>query len=359
MQTALHVQSSQEDPDTLAKVLDRFSASSVWNDLRVAVAYASVAGLLRLLEVLRASRREGFSSKWLFGLDDYLTQPGVLRTCFAMPNAELRIARLLPEGRRFHPKLLMVRNDENSCFACVGSSNLTLGGLTKNCEAYAELTASTRPEIEDLDVSWRRVWNIGATATEQDIDNYEDEYNERAPDWPDSDDLPEDGDAGDTAPTQPSSILTSDSPSLDPALATICWIEVGKNTAMGRELEFKAEQAMFFGLSPGGGPPQFRSFLVSSGNPISLRLKYQVNAMWRLQMNNEIPEVAIGLRPRDPVSGELGRSPFVAVISRTDDRNSYVLRFIRDDGEEYRDLRRRSERAGTSGRTSARRYGWC
>lgn len=79
--------------------------------------------------------------------------------------------------------------------------------------------------------------------------------------------------------------------------------------------------------------------------------------MWRLQMNNEVPEVARGLRPRDKRTGKLGRSPYVAVFDRGDDRRTYFLRFIRDDSAEYSELRRRSVKS--SGRTSSRRYGWC
>jgi HKD family nuclease len=344
---------------TLSGVLESFSNSTHWNDIRVAVAYASVAGLFNLLDVLKARTRGQYTSRWLFGLDDYLTQPGVLRICLSIHGAELRTARLSDEGRRFHPKLLIVSQDRTHSLTCVGSSNLTLGGMSKNCEAYASITSDSAPETELFFRSWDDIWQIGSPTTEEDIDAYEAEYNERASELPDGDELPDEEPPDEPEAGQETRILTNDSPALDPSLARTCWIEVGKNTAMGRELEFKAEQALFFGLSPSGGPPQNRFFLVSSGALLNLRLKYQENAMWRLQMNNEIPEVEVGLRPRDPLTRQLGRSPLVAVFTRGGTRDTYILRFIRDDSAEYVALRRQSVRTGTFGSTSARRYGWC
>lgn len=359
MQTALYGQIPNREETAISGVIKSFSTATPWNEVRVAVAYASVAGLLHFLDITKARARGTFTSQWLFGLDDYLTQPGVLRTCLSLPNAELRTARLLNEGRRFHPKLLIVSQNRTRSLACVGSSNLTIGGMKGNCEAFAALTATTSSEINQLSNTWESIWQLGTATTEADIDAYEAEYNVHAPNWPDTDEIPAAEPTEETDVRTESRILTSDSATIDPSLAKTCWIEVGKNTAMGRELEFKAEQALFFGLSPSGGPPQYRAFIVSSGANVPLRLKYQENAMWRLQMNNDIPEVAIGLRPRDRRTGQLGRSPYVAVFSRADNRNTYFLKFIRDDSSEYQELRRQSSRTGTSGSTSARRYGWC
>ena len=153
-------------------------------------------------------------------------------------------------------------------------------------------------------------------------------------------------------------ILASDDAELDPAQATICWIECGYITAMGREIELKAEQGLFFGLNPAGEEPRVFNFLVSSGVTTSLRLKFQANHMWRLQLNSEVPEVAAGLRPRMP-DGTLGRSSYVAVFERTDDGSVFRLRFIGLSSIEFAKLARKSRQLGTLGQTSARQYGWC
>ncbi len=346
MRTALHGQIPNREDTALSAVLGSFAAAAPWDDVRVAVAYASVAGLLHFLDVLEARRRSRYTSQWLFGLDDYLTQPGVLRTCLSIPNAEVRTARLQTQGCRFHPKLLIVSQNHTRSLACVGSSNLTLGGMRRNCEAFAAITATTAEESAQFSRTWGSIWQLGHATTIEDIDAYEADYSQRSPKWPDRDDIPQAEPSEEAQAGSESRILTNDSAALDPSLARTCWIEVGKNTAKGHELEFKAEQALFFGLSPSGSGDhkEFRQFVASSGETVTLPLRYQENGMWRLQMNSNIPEVAVGLRPRDRRTGQLGRSPHVAVFTRTEDRQTYFLRFIRDDSTEYADLRREFDR---------------
>ena len=72
-------------------------------------------------------------------------------------------------------------------------------------------------------------------------------------------------------------------------------------------------------------------------------------------MNNEVPEVAVGLRPDE--NGRQGRSPFVAVFRRLQ-RNLISLRFIRETSAEFNEIKNRSRRVGALGRTTARQYGW-
>jgi hypothetical protein len=86
-------------------------------------------------------------------------------------------------------------------------------------------------------------------------------------------------------------------------------------------------------------------------------MKFQKNHMWRLQMNNQVPEVAIGLRPLQE-DGSLGRSPFAAVFERPAEQNLFDLRFVRLDSKMYKRILADSTKKGTIGKTSARRYGW-
>ena len=76
-------------------------------------------------------------------------------------------------------------------------------------------------------------------------------------------------------------------------------------------------------------------------------------------MNSHIPEIQDGLRPVDPKTRKLGRSPYVAVFTRTNVANTYRLKFIDESSEEYASLLTRSRQVGTLGRTTARQYGWC
>ena len=156
---------------------------------------------------------------------------------------------------------------------------------------------------------------------------------------------------------KPHTVLESDRAEISPDTARFCWIELGKNTAMGRELEFKAEQARYFGLSPRGGAAELKSFLVSSGTSTKLRLKYQANNMWRLQFTRDVPEFVAGLRPTNR-DGKLGRSPYAAVFRRISGNDEFKLSFVRANSDKYLSIRSRSKSIGTLGRTTAREYGW-
>ncbi len=363
MKSELKAQLPNSEKTSVSVVLKDFGAQHEWNDLRIAAAYASVAGLMHLLDILRASKKDSFSSRWLFGLDDYLTQPGVLRTCMSLPDSETRIASLHEQGIRFHPKLLMVSELNKSTLACVGSTNLTLGGIRDNCEAFAAFTTSRKKDAAALFKSFDDLWDVGEPATDDNVKLYEVEYSKRCRKGPRPKNRVKPCGSGVTSDRKKraSAILTTDSPVIDPALAKTCWIEVGNNTGKGHELEFKAEQALFFELSPSGsdGTKQFRTFVPSSGDATILPLRYQQNGMWRLQMNADVPEVAIGLRPRDSKTHRLLRSPFVAVFIRSTSSQTYFLRFIKETSGDYQELRQHSELTGTIGRTSARQYGWC
>ena len=78
--------------------------------------------------------------------------------------------------------------------------------------------------------------------------------------------------------------------------------------------------------------------------------------MWRLQMNNAVPEVKTGLRPLKK-DGKLGRSPYVAAFERAP--GIITLRFIQLGGKKFAALRERTLKSGTLGKTTAREYSWC
>jgi hypothetical protein len=268
----------------------------------------------------------------------------------SLPHSTLRVASFAEANARFHPKIMLLSSSatpEHTALL-VGSANLTVSGLTRNGEAISIVSSESAGEGTTLRTFAGHVWRMGNALTDLRLQQYEREYQRSRP-------------TRITAtrrepPSEDTEVLSHDHAEIDPSLATTCWIEVGKNTALGRELEFTAEQALFFGLNPTGGTAQLRQFKVSDESVIDLRLKYQENAMWRLQMNNEVPEVAVGLRPR--VNGRLGRSPFAAVFTRLRQANMFRLRFVPVTGNEYRTIRRRSREHGTLGRTSSREYGW-
>ncbi len=86
-------------------------------------------------------------------------------------------------------------------------------------------------------------------------------------------------------------------------------------------------------------------------------MKYQGNHMWRLQMNNTVPEVQKGLRPR-LANGRLGRSKLVAIFKRTHEDKTFDIRFIKINSLKFKKIIKSSLKFGTQGQTSARKYGW-
>jgi hypothetical protein len=208
-------------------------------------------------------------------------------------------------------------------------------------------------DAKELQDSFANIWSIGQSPTPQLLKDYQKQFDRHFKQrrfLQDPGPAPHDSD-------KPRRALESDSTLMSPENADVCWIEVGKATAQGRELEFKAEQIRFFGLPPEGGPPAHRKFLVSNGEEVLLRLKYQIqNGMWRLQLNREVPEVLRGLRTLK--AGKLGRSPYVAVFSRIKNSKTIRLNFHLVRSKEFKSLKHRSLSLGTIGRTSARAYGW-
>lgn len=340
--------------ESLASTLAEGCRTTLPDEVFVGVAYATVSGVRALLEGL-AQYGCSPSFRWVIGLDDCITQPGALDLCVSLPNSTVRVATHASVNARFHPKVFLLRSRAKSrSLMFVGSANLTGRALLRNCEAVSILSPSTAADHKALRNAATEIWETGKPLTPQHMARYRRQYEamerkRRTIGIP--------TEASDERRSGQRDILESDSAETDPSLAAICWIEVGKNTAQGRELELKAEQALFFGLTRSAGDSQGRQFRVSDGTVAPLNLKYQSdNGMWRLQMTNDVPEVRTGLRPL--VRGRLGRSPFVAVFERLGGRRTFRLRFISDRGAEYRRIRKRSENSGTIGETSARRYGW-
>ena len=352
MKVDFQIQSPTSKPGkTLAHLFGECAGTAQFDELLVSVAYVTISGIRLLLSGFANSMPA--KSKWLIGLDDYVTQPGAIDVAMAIPGAEVRVVSYSELGLRFHPKVYMFRKHSSprKGLTIMGSSNLTSQALVGNGEANAVVEEENKQDCLMTQALWDSLWRQGHSPTKHELSAYKKRYEEENPKRA----------KVAVAKGKPKAgmiILASDDAELDPAQATICWIECGYITAMGREIELKAEQGLFFGLNPAGEEPRVFNFLVSSGVTTSLRLKFQANHMWRLQLNSEVPEVAAGLRPRMP-DGTLGRSSYVAVFERTDDGSVFRLRFIGLSSIEFAKLARKSRQLGTLGQTSARQYGWC
>ena len=340
---------SHELKERLSHQADIQSYEAVW----VSVAYATVAGVRQLLATFSADKLT--ESWWLLGLDDGVTQPGAIELLQKTPNANLRVASYESEGARFHPKVYGFGASKNRMqLALVGSANLTMAAWSRNGEAISVLEAENSQDTAILYDMWLALWSQGHKISDTELENYRIRYGAAV--------------ASRKKLTQKlkqlnqnkrqAEVLASDVAEIDPSIAKTCWIEGGAITAMGRELEFKAEQGLFFGLNRGVlDSPKTLKFQTSDGNTVVLRMVYQQNHMWRLQMNNQIPEVKKGLRPTLP-NGKLGRSPYVVVFTKMKPKDLFRIKFIDIKSTSFERIRRNSARYGTVGHTTARQYGW-
>lgn len=326
------------------------------DSVSVAMAYVSIAGVRILLNAF--SGRPITQSQWLVGLDDAVSQPGAVDLLKTLGGAEVRVASLARASIRFHPKVCRFQysSGRGKELLMVGSANLTSSALAGNAEAVVFIEAQTRADKDQFSRIWADLWSQGHEPTTEELASYKERYEaaKKAREQSRARDVIR----GPRPRVRTGEILVSDGAEIDPSGASTCWIECGFNTGKGRELEFKAEQGLFFDLQPAGGTPKTFRFRTSNGSIVSLRMKYQQNHMWRLQMSNDVPEVMRGLRPTGP-DGKLGRSEEVAVLTRTDDHDLFDIRFTKLRSRRFADLKKRSSRLGTLGRTTARSYGWC
>lgn len=342
---------------TIGRILGQFCSEIRCDFLRAAMAYVTVSGMRSLLDLLDPSPPR--QSQWLIGLDDAISQPGAIELCKNLARSEVMVASFAESAHRFHLKILYLLSSAapNNAIMMIGSANLTQHGLAGNAEAVVFLLAEDKKDRAELDGLWTEIWQLGRTISAQELETYTKQYEQNKKRREADKRSHRRNKSQKLRKRLVTAVLGDDNAEIDPSLASTCWIECGYITAMGRELEFKAEQGIYFALNPKGGPSHVIDLIVSDGSLVSLRMKYQGNHMWRLQMNNDVPEVAGGLRPQ-LANGKLGRSPWVAVFERTNMENTYTLRFVGIKSKEHAKLKRESARKGTAGRTSAREYGW-
>ena len=345
---------TSDDLSTVVAHIEQLASDKKLDSIHVAMAYVSVAGVRDLLGVLH-DRQLG-QSRWLIGIDDAVSQPGAIELCRDLKHSAVRVASFEEIALRFHPKALLMTSSSAPAigFMMVGSANLTHHGLSRNAESVVFLHAESVADVSELVSKWDELWKLGRRMDDKELQAYRARYNKNKAI---RGKFARSGKRTKTTPKKAKPVLASDKAEMDPSLAKTCWIECGFITAMGRELEIKAEQGLFFGLNPRGEAPRIFAFELSDGNTAQLRMKYQGNAMWRLQLTNQVPEVSRGLRPMKP-DGKLGRSPWVAVIRRRKKTGTFRLRFIRLRSVAFNELKRRSKSVGAVGKTTAREYGW-
>jgi HKD family nuclease len=127
------------------RLMDRLKGhlrNGAFSSLRLAVAFARVGPLLRLLDLFRAWREGGKSTEAIVGIDQLGTSKQAL--AFMLEQFDKTYIAHTRASTTFHPKFYLFSGERHS--VCIfGSHNLTVGGMETNLEGGVEVELD-RPE---------------------------------------------------------------------------------------------------------------------------------------------------------------------------------------------------------------------
>ena len=322
----------------------------------LAIAYVSIYGAHFLKSVVTKTNLAAI--RLVTHTGDAITHPQALRLALA---EGWRTRVLNPEAGIFHPKLIIGGQSfddegrmEGARLLFVGSANLTKGGLRGNIECSLIRTDdAAMPAAGNV---FRRLWDIGADLTEEDISAYEIAFAERCR-TRSAKDLEVLGIA-DEAAVEIADLTElkkrrpprSNERSIATAAAAAAWTGLESFTGEYRfQIEFPrgAGEVLRRMLEPVGG--ETVSILCEDGSVRSMRYRYyEDNAMFRLNVPNDTPGVTWARE---------NRAGIAVVKAHPEEDVPLRFRVIRP-GREATDVISRSVALGTWGRTSTRLYGW-
>ena len=315
-----------------------------FDHLDVAVAYATDAGLEALHAAIGGWPE---ATRWVVGLDDSITQPTAIDTLANLANAQVRLASLLSEGRRFHPKLYCLWSSENpaTCLAILGSANMTLHGLNRNGEIAALLMAETAAEANMLKSAWEQMNALGRDLQDWDLDAYRrahDRARKARRRMANVGIVPADPEAEEELGPVP--IFNG-----DPAQATVAWTEGASPSAGGRDLEFPRAMVPFFGLTRS---PSTKRFRMANGQvfPLTFTMRSD-NQMWRLLLSRDAIFAGIGRETLRPVAGNSNRSDLAIVFSHATGGRDFDVDLVVIGSPQHAALMARSRAVGVLDRT--------
>lgn len=307
-------------------------------------AYASCRGVVLVRTALSGAGTPQF--RWLFGLDDCITDPQAIYVASGMKNAETRTVAVIA-GRRFHAKAyLLDLSARQSATLIVGSPNLTEAALTKNCEGFVLVRAKTRKQTLDLQRYWDSLWGMGEPATKESVSRYEERYKTNRFHHSEVE-----RESSSALPTSQTTKLVKRS--LD--TSKLAWIVLGYDTGGGNQLDIVKRLAPFLGLPR--DPIQGTTAYLTFNSPLG-RKRFQLTftkGMWRfmnLQQGFRHP-----LRP-NPAQA----SPYVLVVSRGQADGPPMLAIQRVDSRETENMINESRKKGfvdqSKPDSSGRQFGW-
>ena len=124
------------------------------SDVRIATAFATGAGVSRLLDPFKRVLSGGGALQVVYGMDFRITNPEAMDAFrsladeypdsvkhYAYPKWDLHVSQT------FHPKLYICTASTESAHVLLGSSNLTTGGLWENFEANAVIEGTATEAV--------------------------------------------------------------------------------------------------------------------------------------------------------------------------------------------------------------------
>jgi HKD family nuclease len=322
----------------------------------IAAAFVSVEGVQRVIEILR--RCGNPECRLIAGTDNAVTHPEALYTARDQ-GWSIRLGR--PLVGIFHPKLIVAgqkfsRNGtiRKLCSMYVGSSNLTIGGLSKNVECG--LVADAEGCLVSASDAFAELWNSAVPATDAELRHYAARFAEHTRRRT----ISELTDLGinDSRPVPSKPIdLQRQKPPARPALradfAAAAWAGLQSFTGEYRfQVEFprnagKVVSQLIRAHVQADG--RIDVYCPDDGNTRSMQYKfYKHNGMFRFNVPNEVPGVAWARAHKDGLAiveqGPPGGAPL-------------RIRLLKP-GADASEIVGRSAALGTWGRTSTRSYGW-
>lgn len=142
--------------------------SPIYSHFALAVGFAKVGPLLRLLPHLRKWKDQGKTVEAIFGIDHNGTSLQALGLALGLCNRTY--VTHIPNGRvTFHPKMYLFSGEKHATYFC-GSHNLTVGGTETNFEAGVKVEfdrTDPRDEVsfQEVTESWLSLLPDRCTAT--------------------------------------------------------------------------------------------------------------------------------------------------------------------------------------------------
>jgi len=339
-----YIQGSRYRNSQLFDVLRKEVHDYGYNRISVCAAYATLRGVILLRSLLADNDKPSF--RWLLGIDDNITDPNAIHVASSSFASQVKLITLLPD-RRFHPKVYMLDSKEkNRATLIISSANLTESGLKNNCEVFAVQHANSKKQCREFFKYWDCLWNMGISDYTTLLSDYSMRHKKARRQLPRLEQL-------ERTPSFTGDIQKANVRNI--STASLIWIELGRNTGGGSQLEIVKDMSPFLNLpkNPTKGETCNRNITTLKGTK-QYKLTF-TKGMWRfmsLQKGFDEP-----LRP------DLSKpSPYILVVEKNKSGPKLTMRIIKKSRAAAVNIITQSKNIGFCNKSvpgpSARQFGW-